>query len=66
MDAIVIVELGMECHAQLLAVLYGYDVAFACGQHFAPIAYFGDEGSTDEGHGHVFEFAERAEGMKAA
>ena len=56
----------MECHAQLLAVLYGYDVAFACGQHFAPIAYFGDEGSTDEGHGHVFEFAERAEGMKAA
>ena len=29
MDAVIVIEFGMERHTQLLAVLHGYDVPFA-------------------------------------
>ena len=43
MDAVVVIEFGMECHTQLLAVLHGYDVPFAGCQDVASLTCFRDE-----------------------
>ena len=57
MDAVVVIEFGMERHTQLLAVLYGYDVPFAGCQDVAFLADFRDDRSANERHRDVVHFA---------
>lgn len=66
MDAVVVIEFGMERHTQLLAVLHGYDVPFAGCQDVASLTCFRDERSANERHRDVVHFAKWPIGMKAA
>ena len=57
MDAVIVIEFGMERHTQLLAVLHGYDVPSTGCQDVASLADFRDERSADERHRDIVHFA---------
>lgn len=66
MDAVVVIELGMKRHTQLLVVLHSYDVPFAGCQDVASFTDFRDERSANKRHGDVIHLAEWTIGVKAA
>ncbi len=66
MDAVVVIEFGMERHTRLIALLHGYDVPLAGCKAGASLTCFRDERSANERHRDVVHFAKSPIGMKAA
>ena len=65
MDAIVLIEFGMEGASQLVAVARSHDATVDLRHYPTFIIKFGDEGGAYEGHGYVIPISETTFRTKA-